>query len=389
MDSDFYAATIRLDFHEHSRYIHDPLMTEWHDNPVDLNAETMLKEDSFGITPLHYAFISPKAPLPTELLSSDILTKKLSSGLTLLHIAAATGKLNFLPDEFLTPENLSVQDDNGRTPIHIAVELAFLPKCGLTVKSLSVPDTDGNTPMHLCCYPEWIDKPLFPMVPASLITPETMLTRNKQGETPLHLLAHAEAFQYLPKGFLSPEMLLISDNNGYTVCHHALGASDFHFGLCGLERFPKECLTAEVLLKKDNAGFPVLYYAAKIDLKYIPEEFKTEKFFLSDKYDGDTLFHIASIYVTVFDLPALLTVENLLIKGREGKTPVEHIAQYVIRGQPQLFDKCLGLDFPESAKDHICSLPTGEEWWARNKEYIRSKNSLRVEGIQYERGEMF
>lgn len=300
-------------YSDHKRYIHDPLRSEWHDNPISLTAENVLIEDSFGITPLHYALLNPELPIPVDLLNSEILTKKLSSGLTLLHIVAATQKLNALPDEFLITENLSVQDDNGQTPIHITVKLAFLPKCGLTVETLMVPDSEGNTPMHLCCFSEFVEKPLFPKLPASLITPETMLVANKRGITPLHLLAHAEAFKYLPKGFLTQDMLLLSDNEGCTVCHHAVNAAGFSFS--NLESFPSQCLTVDVLLKKNNARLTVLQCAVRSGCD------------LTEFY---------------------------------------------------------GMEFPDSVKDIM-----GEEWWERNKEIIRSQNSLRVEETQYDRGEMF
>lgn len=388
-----------IEYNDHERYLHDPLRTEWHDMPVGLTAKNFLVEDSFGITPLHYAFLNPTLPIPADLLNTDLLTKKLPSGQTLLHLAAATGKLNDLPEEFLTPENISIQDDNGRTPIHITVSLSSLPKCGLTEETLTIPDNEGNTPMHLCCSSEWANDPVFSQLPKTVITHRTMLAVNQRGESPLHLLAHGNAFQYLTKDFLTPELLLLSDNKGYTVCHHALDAAGYSYS--GLEHFPNECLTPEVLLKKDNVGYPALYYAAKTDLHYLPTEFKTTKYFLSDRYDKETLFHVASHHATVFDLPVLLTAENLLENGSDGKTPLENILKAsastkhgrALLGIDSLFsqysENFMGIDFPDSAKSIFCFSPEGEEWWEKNKGVIRSQKSLRQEEDQPESTELF
>jgi hypothetical protein len=106
--------------------------------------------------------------------------------------AAKTGKLKELPKEWLTHENLTLQDHNGRTPLHwaaIFVHLNQIPAHLLTQESLAVQDERGWNAFDYAAL-SW-----FQHLPSHLLTPE-----NLRGG-PLHKLKTffpSSAFNRLP-----------------------------------------------------------------------------------------------------------------------------------------------------------------------------------------------
>jgi hypothetical protein len=85
--------------------------------------------------------------------------------------AAKTGRLNHLPREWLTHENLTVKDSNGRTPLHWAALFVHLNQ-----------------------------------IPAHLLTPENLSERDETGWNAFDYAA-LSWFQHLPRHLLTPENL--------------------------------------------------------------------------------------------------------------------------------------------------------------------------------------
>ncbi|XVF57207.1 hypothetical protein PTKIN_Ptkin06aG0186000 [Pterospermum kingtungense] len=139
---------------------------------LEKQPSSIMKLDDYGWTPLHYAaylgksnilklFLTyeypnnndEKAAIPSP---DSLATIRDKSGMTILHVAAKVGRVNILKLlAKLCPDIWDVQDDKGRTALHLAVEnreskaVKFIMKTKLSDGLVNEQDYEGNTPMHV------------------------------------------------------------------------------------------------------------------------------------------------------------------------------------------------------------------------------------------------
>ncbi|XP_022720033.1 ankyrin-3-like [Durio zibethinus] len=135
---------------------------------LEKHASGILKVDDYGWTPLHYAaFLGKSNILKLFLTYESDDEKPISSpdsiasigdkeGMTILHVAAKEGRVKILKIlAKLCPDIWDIQDNKGRTALHLAVEneetraVKYILKTKLSDGLVNEQDNEGNTPMHI------------------------------------------------------------------------------------------------------------------------------------------------------------------------------------------------------------------------------------------------
>jgi hypothetical protein len=92
------------------------------------------------------------------------------------------GHLNHVPSEFLTKTTLTVLDKHGRTPLHEAAASGYaetIPNEFLTPEFLSLAEkSGGNTILHFLAWRNQFEK-----IPSNCLTPEIWNLKNNDGQT--------------------------------------------------------------------------------------------------------------------------------------------------------------------------------------------------------------
>ncbi|XWS58375.1 hypothetical protein CRYUN_Cryun08bG0028800 [Craigia yunnanensis] len=128
----------------------------------------IMKVDDYGWTPLHYAACLGKSNILKLLLTNEsndekaifspdsIASSRDKEGMTILHVAAKEGRVKILKIlAKLCPGIWDMQDNKGRTALHLAVEkeesraVKFILKAKLSDGLVNEQDYEGNTPMHI------------------------------------------------------------------------------------------------------------------------------------------------------------------------------------------------------------------------------------------------
>jgi putative phage-type endonuclease len=127
------------------------------------------------------------------MLTIELFLKQDSRGETPLHVAARKGTLYQVPEEFLTPETLSVMESYGRTPLHVAAaysSLSQIPRDVLTPELLAIKTANPHrsSVVHVAARNNALSN-----IPGDLLTPELMAQTNAYGETPILALEHNRA----------------------------------------------------------------------------------------------------------------------------------------------------------------------------------------------------
>lgn len=130
-----------------------------------------------------------------------------------LHSLALQGKLDTLPKNMLTLENM-LKMENGRTPLHIAAQMGHLfqlPTELITLETMLTRTAQGNTVFHEAAY----DGKLHD-IPLDLLTVEVCAIKNLQGETVAHYAAASNSFCQIPKKLLTAELVLCENKDNWT-----------------------------------------------------------------------------------------------------------------------------------------------------------------------------
>ena len=125
--------------------------------PLEALEKGLLLKDKDGITPLHAAAATGRIDLiPRKLLTRESLATANYDGETPVHFAATSGSLGQIPNEYLTKEVLTTKSEHNHTPLGNAIESGHLDQLiGLDLPDLSTTNIDGVNPALL---QEWAER---------------------------------------------------------------------------------------------------------------------------------------------------------------------------------------------------------------------------------------
>jgi hypothetical protein len=201
--------------------------------------------DSWGRSPALLAIESGFfRHIPIKLRKTEYLAQPISLGWTIFHSAAEAGFLDGIPKHFLTVRTMSLQTYEGITPLHLAARhchLSQVPAKAFTLETLKVRECNGNTPLHLASG----TRDGLGYVPSSLLCEETLLQKNGQGETVLHILWREGDPVCIDGSIYSPEVLALEGRGGMTLLNYVIERNR-------PELIPKERLEAGRALRDER-----------------------------------------------------------------------------------------------------------------------------------------
>ncbi len=126
------------------------------------------------------------------------------------HDLAKNGKLNTIDPNLLTQENLTLQDEDGYTPLHCAANFGFLnqiPKQLLTQKNLTLKNNfDEITPIHWASENGHLDQ-----IPPEFLTQKNLHLQDANNWTPFKNAMHFGHLNQLPYTTLKQNFELIKN----------------------------------------------------------------------------------------------------------------------------------------------------------------------------------
>lgn len=150
--------------------------------------------------------------VPPELKTEEILKREVAPKQTIFHEIAEWGKFENFNKKILTPENLSLKNENGDTPIHLVAKsqrLMYFPKEVITDRLLDLEDNEGNTIVHLAA---GTDSTRY--LPVESLTDDRMLKKNKEGISPILIASSKNNILSLPKEVQRTSLLLKENEDG-------------------------------------------------------------------------------------------------------------------------------------------------------------------------------
>lgn len=143
--------------------------------------------------------------LPKDIITLEVLSEPIefNDQDTILHRLARIGQMSIVPKQFLTPQTLSNKGRFGHTLYHILTETkiySLIPKQQWAKKNLTLQSDNGVTPLHNICQhnPEIIPED---------VTLEDLLIPSNEGTTAFHCWAASSKWTDIPEKFLSKESL--------------------------------------------------------------------------------------------------------------------------------------------------------------------------------------
>jgi hypothetical protein len=143
--------------------------------------------------------------LPKDIITLEVLSEPIefNDQDTILHRLARSARMSVVPKQFLTPQTLSNKGRYGETIYHILTEgkiYSLIPKEQWTKKNLTLQSDNGVTPLHNICQhnPEIIPKD---------VTLEDLLIPSSEGTTAFHCWAASSKWADIPEKFLSKKSL--------------------------------------------------------------------------------------------------------------------------------------------------------------------------------------
>ncbi|KAH7153273.1 ankyrin repeat-containing domain protein [Dactylonectria macrodidyma] len=259
-----------------------------------------------GLCPVHFARSSVTLELLFEAGADP--NAETASGETVLHQLPA-GLCSERQDGYLKllmengADMNKRETDTGKTPFlkaittncHLALRmLEYGPDC-------SVADYDGNGPLHLALGGR---EPPLPSLLSALLSAGGVHSKNRNGETPLHVLASRLGEFYAERTDDKPFRLLLShgakidarDSQGRTPLFRVIGKPPADITIAELEIFRAGGASLDTI---DGSGRTVLHELARTCLDF-PRESKTKLYrYLVDggvsplvaDFDGNTLYH--------------------------------------------------------------------------------------------------
>ncbi|KAJ3166788.1 hypothetical protein HK101_011874 [Irineochytrium annulatum] len=250
--------------------------------------------DSQGWRCVHFAaFGGSIATLEILMNKGEALDTKAPDGKTILHIAAASGKLDVL--KFAVPlimTDLTSVTNKGWTCQHFAVQygdrevLEYLVSQGV---SLEVRTSDGLNVLHVACFRNKLDilHYLVPLMPSTVTVNATV----NVGWSCMHFAIEKASSEMLDYLLSCGSDLALRSRDGRTFLHHAC----LHGRLDLLDRLVAACAPAGVGIDTlDGAGMTCLHVAAQAGLAGVVEKLLTIGASVeAEAADGRNALHIA------------------------------------------------------------------------------------------------
>lgn len=122
----------------------------------------------------------------------EMASQEDDDGKTPLHVAAQHGKLGKIPQFLLTQERIVLQDKEGKTVLHYSIldirnGLKSIPKKLLSQENMLIEDINSNTLYHMLGYSKDIT-----LLDRSMIKEEYLMKPNSLGITPIEYLCQRE-----------------------------------------------------------------------------------------------------------------------------------------------------------------------------------------------------
>jgi len=164
-----------------------------------------------------------------------------------LHLAVASGLADVV-DALVrmspSPDHLSLQNNQGYSPLHIAVlqnQPAFVRRLVMAGARMDLPDDEGNNPLHLSARRGNLE--CAEALLASSPTPEQLFNqRNNLGQHCVHLATmggHVQFLQFL--SWKGADMNSLEGRSGRSSLHLAVGARSLPLVQCLVEPKPTGC----------------------------------------------------------------------------------------------------------------------------------------------------
>lgn len=164
-----------------------------------------------------------------------------------LHLAVASGLADVV-DALVrmspSPDHLSLQNNQGYSPLHIAVlqnQPAFVRRLVMAGARLDLPDDEGNNPLHLSARRGYLE--CAEALLASSPAPDQLFNhRNNLGQHCVHLATmggHVQFLQFL--SWKGADMNALEGRSGRSSLHLAVGARSLPLVQCLAEPKPTGC----------------------------------------------------------------------------------------------------------------------------------------------------
>ena len=301
--------------------------------------------DSTPLTPVQeqiLAAINGNVAVPPDLKKEDLL-KALPNdqcGTTLIHVAAAKGKIQKFPSEFLDTEVMMCRDLNGRTPLHRAASrktFHLVPSGLLNKTALSAEDNSGVNVVDLL-----IRKDLVSIVPQSVLSTlpsfiEAQFLEAIRNEEALplevtdvdflsgrprsfdfdgswyHWLAAEGMLGILPDNLIPEDINRLRDSKGRTPVHVSVEGY-------GVGDLPAACLSSDSLFAVDETGQNAFHKLALLqELGGAPSNYFTHEALLTKENNGLSVADLIEEYGNTDLLPI-----NLRCLTRDRALPELH-----------------------------------------------------------------
>lgn len=270
------------------------------------------------------------------------LSLNLNDQFNYLCSCANRNELKTIPKECFTEENVCL-NKSGRNLLHIAAEskqLEYIPKSLLTERLLSTRDSgeiiDPYTVYHIAA-----SNNQFEYIPKKSLSNQALRQiggphyHTEYGDTVYHILAARGKMNLLPEGFLNKEVALLEDAYGMTVAHYIIESGQGHL-------LPKEILSdPEVLNKTNTKGDSILHYIYRyqqdelLDTIPVPQDLYLKKNEAGFSTFSDQLIN----RITTEGIPKeLINEENLLEEHKPQLDIITDVLHSFVSEQtPQFF----------------------------------------------------
>ena len=178
-----------------------------------LTSKLLNEINEYGKTVWHEAAetINGLNHIPVELFTSDALSQKSNTGMTVLHSAAYGGTLKDIPEQFLTTDALNQVDDLYDTVWHRAAwyrTLNAIPKHLFTKNVLNQKSFHGETVWHVAARHNTLKD-----IPFHLFTHDALSQRNDGKFSVFDLININDQIRHLPIHLLNKDLLAIYNDS--------------------------------------------------------------------------------------------------------------------------------------------------------------------------------
>jgi len=282
---------------------------------------------------------------------------------TVLHNSVASGGIICLPKEFLTRDNLLLQNEFGDSVLSKLLEYGHagvIPEeswntiGATTVCSMK----NGKTPAHSYTVITAAAKfGQLKQLPSHYLTLENLTDDAFDRYSTLHIAASYGHLDQLPSGLLNAEALLFHSHTGHSVLEEAVVNGNC-YQIRGL-------ITGDMLTKPCTDGNTVLHLlAASKSLDYIDAELVDPAMCAKKNNSGNSVFVVALHNGSLGSIPKHCLTWEALTSG--------NLLEKVVRAEQT--DVLLGSRFPDRARALL-----GDAWWERNNAVLADMDKLALQ----------